>query len=162
MLSLSTLLCCSCGASAWGLQDGLDAAVSVVTIGGGLAALFVYYRDYLRKKAEWMHQLYVKFFENDHFKKVRRTMDHKNITEDWLKNEANEEQLVDYLNFFEYIASLHTMGQISQEEIERMFDYYLRLISDRPVVRAYVKNWGFEDLESLLSARELAASRKKT
>lgn len=159
MIPMTVSLCCTCGSNAWGLQEWLDAAVSVVTIGGGLAALFVYYRDYLRKKAEWMHQLYVKFFENDHFKKVRRTMDHKGITDDWLKNEANEEHLVDYLNFFEYIASLHTMGQISQEEIERMFDYYLRLISERPVVRTYVKDWGFEDLDRLLSTRERSAQQ---
>jgi len=138
----------------------LDALVSVITIVGGAAVVWVYYRDHLRKKAEWMHQLYGKFFENTHFKKLRRTMDHKGITEEWLKTEANEEQLVDYLNFFEYIASLHTMGQISREEIERMFDYYLKLISERPVVRAYIKKWGFEDLDRLLRERETKDQRK--
>jgi len=142
------------------MQAVLDALVSIVTIIGGAAAVWVYYRDHLRKKAEWMHQLYGKFFENAQFKKVRRTMDHKGITSEWLKVEANEELLVDYLNFFEYIASLHTMGQISQVEIERMFDYYLKLISDRSVVRAYVADYGFEDLDRLLTAREKGGTIK--
>lgn len=159
MLGTEILLCGSCCSHPWGVQDWLDALVSIVTIVGGGAVVWVYYRDHLRKKAEWMHQLYVKFFENAHFKKLRRTMDHKNITTEWLQNETNEEQLVDYLNFFEYIASLHTMGQISQEEIERMFDYYLKLMSERPVVRAYVKEWGFEDLDRLLTAREQAGRK---
>ena len=152
MIHCAIELCCCEGSC--GLQELLDALVSIVTIVGGAAVVWVYYRDHLRKKAEWMHQLYGKFFENAQFKKIRRTMDHKGITEDWLKTEANEEQLVDYLNFFEYIASLHTMGQISQEEIERMFDYYLKLMSDRPVVREYIRNWGFEDLDRLLGERE--------
>lgn len=160
MTMLTILLCRSSYLQVWGVQAWLDAGVSFVTIVGGAAAVWVYYRDHLRKKAEWMHQLYGKFFENPQFKKLRRTMDHKGITDEWLKTEANEELLVDYLNFFEYIASLHTMGQISQEEIERMFDYYLKLISDRPVVRAYIKQWGFEDLDRLLTGRELSARRQ--
>jgi hypothetical protein len=150
----------NCTSTLGAVQPWLDALVSIVTIVGGAAVVWVYYRDHLRKKAEWMHQLYGKFFENAHFKKLRRTMDHKGITEEWLKTEANEEQLVDYLNFFEYIASLHTMGQISREEIERMFDYYLKLISERPVVRAYIEKWGFEDLDRLLREREKKDQRK--
>lgn len=153
------LMCCV-GRGHWGVQEILDMLVSVVTIVGGVALVRVYYRDHLRKKAEWMHQLYTKFFENDQFKKVRRRMDHNGITDEWLKVEANEEQLVDYLNFFEFIASLHTMGQIRQQEIERLFDYYLKLISDRPVVRAYVAQWGFEDLDRLLNNRERREQRR--
>lgn len=160
MLGNQILLCCSCYTSGWGVQDWLDAGVAVVTIGGGIAIALVYYHDHRRKKAEWMHALYVKFFENKQFKKLRRIMDHEGITPEWMATVKNEERLVDYLNFFEQIASLHTMGQISMEEIERLFDYYLKLISVQPLIRAYVKQWGFEDLDKLLKIREETAVKR--
>ncbi len=58
---------------------------------------------------------------------------------------------MDYLNFFEYIASLSRLGQLSQPEILMLFEYYLRLASDREFVRKFIREQGFENLELLLS-----------
>lgn len=58
--------------------------------------------------------------------------------------------LVDYLNFFEFIASLHKLGQIRKEEVLMLFRYYLKLIENQGDIRTCIAENGFENLDGLL------------
>lgn len=60
------------------------------------------------------------------------------------------EDFVDYLNFFEFVASLRRLGQLKTTEISMLFDYYLRLLCRHEFVRDYIRRHGFEGLDTLL------------
>ena len=71
-----------------------------------------------------------------------------------------EEKLVDYLNFFEFIASLWKLGQLSIQEINLMFEYYIRLLGKFDFLMKYIHDEGFEGLADLVSkVREMNNSR---
>jgi len=68
-------------------------------------------------------------------------------------NDSLEEKLVDYLNFFEFIASLWKLRQLPIEEIQMMFDYYIRRIGTHGFLMEYLQAQGFEGVLQL--AREV-------
>jgi hypothetical protein len=61
------------------------------------------------------------------------------------------EALVDYLNFFEFVASLRRLGQIRSKEVEMLFRYYLSLLHRHPFVLEFVRTQDFENLTALLA-----------
>ena len=63
------------------------------------------------------------------------------------------EKVDDFLNFFEFIASLNTLNQISKKEINMMFDYYLTAISKNEHLKTYIQTEGFENLNQLIQNR---------
>ena len=62
------------------------------------------------------------------------------------------ELFVDYLNFFEYIANLWELKQLSREEILKLFEYYLRLLQQHDFIVSFIRDNGFESLEKLLKS----------
>lgn len=62
------------------------------------------------------------------------------------------EALVDYLNFFEFVASLWKLKQLSRREILMLFEYYLKRINDHQFVVGYIEKEGFESLAELLKS----------
>ena len=104
------------------------------------------------------------------YKRVRRVLDYQSAPDyDNLCNAIGgahvEDELcecfVDYLNFFEYIASLWKLGQLSQPEILMLFEYYLRLLKDRDFVWKFIREQGFENLEMLLNGLPASRQRKE-
>lgn len=63
------------------------------------------------------------------------------------------DELYRYLNFFELLAGLRLLGQISDEEIIGLFDYDLRLIKQHEFVAAALRPQGFERLAALLEGK---------
>ena len=96
-------------------------------------------------------QLFSKFFESERYKDVRTAMDHGRVDASWINVERQEEQLVDYLNFFEFMAALNDRNEIKHREVNMLFAYYLELIDRTPDVRAYVAKNGFESLDKFLN-----------
>ncbi|HEV7764754.1 MAG TPA: hypothetical protein VGQ76_07130 [Thermoanaerobaculia bacterium] len=62
------------------------------------------------------------------------------------------ELFVDYLNFFEFIASLWKLGQLRINEVAMLFQYYLENLTDKPFIVRFIREQGFENLEKLLAA----------
>ncbi len=122
----------------------LSLLFSVVSI---LLATLTYYRNMRLKRAEWLRSLFEKFYETDKYKAIRFRLDN---TEALQKQGLEEEMLVDYLNFFEFIASLHKLGQIRKEEVLMLFRYYLKLIENQVDIRTYIAENGFENLDRFL------------
>ncbi len=56
-----------------------------------------------------------------------------------------------YLNFFELLAGLRQLRQISDEEIVRLFDYDLRLIKRQAFIMDALDPEGFDGLVNLLA-----------
>ncbi len=56
------------------------------------------------------------------------------------------EPLVDYLNFFEFVASLWKLRQLKIKEVEMMFEYYIRNLAEKPEIVRFIEREGFERL----------------
>lgn len=135
-----------------------DVLMPLAVILGGGWALWTYQKEARLKRAQWLHTLYASFFESDRFKRIRYILDYEpaeaqRLYDDLGSNEGDDlsEALVDYLNFFEFVCALESLGQLKQREIEMIFDYYLRLILQRPVVVKFVESDGFENLSEMLT-----------
>lgn len=140
------------------IHEILQVIVSLVTIAAGICAVWIYYLDTKRRRSEWMTSLFVKFYEEAHYKKIRYILDYKPHEYDKLKQavesgEASErvEQIVDYLNFFEFAGALWRNKQISVKDIRVIFQYYLDNIRSHAWLCQFVQKQGFESLDRLLN-----------
>ncbi len=109
------------------------------------------------EKAKWLNGLYEKFYEKATFKQIRLAIDYK--TEEYINlkqilntNEDLELQgnLVDYLNFFEFIATLKEKRQLKITDINMVFGYYINDLKDSDFIIQFIKKSGFQNLEKLI------------
>lgn len=139
----------------------IEALTLAVAVGVSIFGLITY-REYTRHRhAEWLHKLHAQFYESDKYKKIRRILDYqRNPDYENLENgirgeeqfDESCESLVDYLNFFEFLATLRKLDSISQQELLMLFEEYLRMLSvDRnPIVWEFIKSEGYEKLKELI------------
>jgi hypothetical protein len=144
------------------LQDWAD----VATVGAGLAALIVAFsalvaywqfaRNSRAQRAQWLVSLFERFYERDIYRDVRRDLEwnqggtiNQSIESD--EYDAFEEKWTDYLNFFELIAYLREIGQLSDEDIKAMFQYWLRQLQG---YGEYLRSNGYDKLGRLLVTME--------
>jgi hypothetical protein len=123
----------------------------VVSSIGILIAWNTFRQNAKLKRAEWLKSLFEKFYESDHYKEIRWKIDNGSIQQDIETDTELEEKLVDYLNFFEFIASLWKLKQLTRREVLMLFEYYLKIIRDSTYLSGYLKKYGFENLAALLS-----------
>lgn len=134
--------------------------IEMLVVGiGVVVALLTYRRDAKLRRSEWLYRLYQQFYENDRFNPIRALVDYepeqeiKQLTADISNNEGTDlhEAFVDYLNFFEFIAIQLKNRNLRQDEVLDMFDYYIRRLGDHDFILAYIKKFGYENLDALLS-----------
>jgi hypothetical protein len=127
---------------------------AIGTIGAAIYAVIVYKRNLMVEHAKWISSLYEKFYERPELKKVRDSLDceanHEQVDELVLKEQKGQGDLSDYLNFFQFVAFLESSEQLTREEIKDMFNYYLRCLKRHDRVRKYIKESGYERLDSFL------------
>ena len=104
------------------------------------------------KRAEWLKSLYEKFYESELYKEVRKWIDFEKLDSELLNdpNNSKEEKLTDFLNFFEFIASLEKMKQLKIDEIQDLFSYYLTRIRQSEKLMSYIRQYEFKNLDRLL------------
>jgi len=153
------------GTAVQGVVGWLEAHIELAALAGAAVgsawSISIYRRNAKTRRAEWLYSLYSKFFEDDYYKKTRQLLDYRPEEElQQLYRGLREgchpelcERLVDYLNFFEFIAGLWKMGQLTLDEIKMLFDYYLGLIRTHPPVMEFVESQGFENLQRLLAVQ---------
>jgi hypothetical protein len=131
---------------------------AVAGIAGGWFALWTFVHASRTRRAEWLASLHEKFFEMDRYVRVRRVLDYRSEPqyEELSRAVAAEQpheltdELYRYLNFFEFLASLRRLRQISDKEMLALFEYDLRMLGDHAFVLAALKPQGFEHLAELL------------
>lgn len=143
----------------WVLAANVATTVGTVAgiLGGGFA-LWTFVHASRTRRAEWLASLHEQFFETDRYVNVRRVLDYRSDPEySELRTAVATEQphkladeLYRYLNFFEFLASLRQLQQISDQEILSLFEYDLRMLGDHEFVVAALKPQGFEHLADLL------------
>ena len=112
------------------------------------------------RRAEWLRSLFEKFYESQNYKEVRRWVDFEDLLQKELGNDIThirnddehlkEEKLADYLNFFEFIAALEILKQISLNEIKLLFAYYLDRIKQTAFCLDYIQAGNYRNLSNLL------------
>ena len=118
-------------------------------------------------KAKWLSQLFEKFYQERHYKDIRRRIDFGNIQEilellakdDRLDANFSEkeqqlfDEFTDYLNLFEFVAYLKELKQLESEDIKAIFAYYMeRLIEvdSGGEIRRYLDGNGYGNLSRML------------
>lgn len=141
------------------VKDIITIAASVIAVGTLLIAFNTYRNSVRQRRAEWLDKLYERFYEKEHYKEIRRILDYRPEVDYQNLQRALSGQTVDhqvcenfvnYLNFFEHVASLWRLNQLSQEEILMLFEYYLRLLRKIDFVWAFIQSNGFESLTLML------------
>ena len=135
----------------------LGAVIGTVT---AILAVSTFRKNAKLKRAEWLKALYTQFYESTKYSDIRRILDYRPKAEfDRLKeavqsNDGATEEFVIYLNFFEFVASLWKLDQLSLREVKMLFEYYVRLLDHEELqfVGEYVAKWGFENLGDLMAA----------
>lgn len=98
------------------------------------------------KHAEFLTDLYERFYLNDTFKLVREKIDLEKgnpytkakFVSDKRKNKDFEQKFSDYLNFFQFIISLKKLSQLDDDEINMMFRYYLLKLKESEFILNYL------------------------
>lgn len=137
----------------------LDTILKISGLVGGISALVTFWRNAKLKRAEWLYQLHAKFYESPAYKRIRHMLDYQpdpefadlRVAVTQGGHDELAEAFVDYLNFFEFVASLWKMGQLTPREIAMIFEYYLLNLKDHEFVMEFIKQNGFENLETLIA-----------
>jgi hypothetical protein len=141
-------------------KDGIDVVSKLVAAVGILIAALNYRSQTKTKRAEWLKALFEKFYENENFKEVRKWIEsgeiEKRIQPDDFVVTKDEEKLTDYLNFFEFIATLEAEGHLKSSDVNNLFDYYLKKLKYSAACLSWIKRpeYGFEKLRTLLQKIE--------
>ncbi len=132
----------------------------LVTASGVIWTVYVYRRNSNAEKVMWISNLYEKFYERDELKMVREILDCQTTKEGNSKEEKKLASIVegetrdftDYLNFFELVAFLKKNGQITSEQVEDLFGYYLQYLKRHEIIRDYIEEpaKGYELLSSMI------------
>ena len=113
---------------------------SLLAAAAVLGAVRIYYSKAALERATWLSSLYSKFYEAPDLKRIRKVLDDNppdaTEVEELIRTEDSD--FTDYLNFFEFMASLTDRRQLSKKDVAALFDYYLRLLSKHKDVRRYV------------------------
>ena len=137
-----------------------------------VAALALWARQNYRRQVNleqmrWLQQLYDSFYNSDRYRAVRQAVDFDELDQTLellrrgdadphqlsLPERTQLDQFTDYLNFFEWVAFLEKEGQLTFEQLDTMFKYYLiRLlqVDKNRQLRKYIQDKGYEQLDRLL------------
>ena len=138
-------------------MDVTKALAGIAAIGGGGLVLWQFFQANRTKRAQWLASLHEQFFEKGRYDRVRRALDYEaepdySELRSAIKNEQRQEiadDLYRYLNFFEFLAGLLRLRQISKKEVLMLFDYDLSMICRHGFVVDALRPQGFEQLHRM-------------
>jgi hypothetical protein len=133
------------------LKDVLQVLAYGVAVFTAWFSVRQYLRNSARERTRWLFELYQRFYEQSALKSMRIRIDDHDT--EFVVEEKNSELLGDldnFLNFFEFVAFLRKQGEIKPEEINAMFAYPLSTLATDKNVLAYIRKYGYEELNALL------------
>jgi len=135
------------------LKDGIQVVFYLTAIIAAFYSARTYYRNSAQERAQWLFDLYQRFYESERHKRVRLLIE-SGKTEFAEKEEDAEllQELDDYLNFFEFISFLLAQKRLQRNEVMAMFDYpFRKMVGDNSIMRYLAHpEYGYEGLNELL------------
>ena len=123
----------------------------------GIFGLFRYLRSERMRQTEQVRELYTSFFESDRYRRIRFVLANPEAPEfATLQAELAtpgmpkplESELIDLLNFLEFVSGLTRRGLVSRRDIDWMFASYIERVVAVDFVRAYILRQEFEELSA--------------
>lgn len=147
-------------------RNWASAFTFVVALLAGLFGLFRYLRSERMRQTEQVRELFRMFFDSERYRRIRFVLANPDSPEfAALRTElstpgmpkALEGELIDLLNFFEFVSGLTRRGLVARRDIDWMFASFIGRTVSVDFVRAYILRSDFDEL------REAAerAGRKK-
>jgi hypothetical protein len=150
-------------------RNWASAFTFVAALLAGFFGLFRYLRSERMRQTEQVRELYRMFFEADRYRRIRFVLANPDAPEfAALRTElstpgmpkALEGELIDLLNFLEFVAGLTRRGLVAKRDIDWMFANFIGRVVAVDFVRAYVLRSDFEELREAAERAEKAQSRK--
>lgn len=148
-------------------RNWASAFTFVAALLAGLFGLFRYLRSERMRQTEQVRELYRMFFESDRYRRIRFVLANPDSPEfAALKTElatpgmpkALEGELIDLLNFFEFVSGLTRRGLVAKRDIDWMFASFIDRVVAVDFVRSYVMRSDFEELQ--VACRRAEKTRK--
>ncbi|MGH9789570.1 MAG: hypothetical protein ACRD5W_00045 [Candidatus Acidiferrales bacterium] len=139
-------------------KDFLQIVTYVVAIFAAGASWWQYRRNSARERTRWLFELYQRLYEHPALKDMRVRIDWGDTA--FVQEEKDASlfgDLDNFLNFFEFLAYLRKQKELHLREIQAMFAYALSTISKDKAVLAYLRKYGYEELDALLKEMRYAA-----
>ncbi len=136
-------------------RNWASAFTFVVALMAGLFGLFRYLRSERMRQTEQVRELYRMFFESERYRRIRFVLANPEAPEfAALKTELAtpgmpkelEGELIDLLNFLEFVSGLTRRGLVSRRDIDWMFSNFIDRVVGVDFVRAYVLRSDFDEL----------------
>ena len=121
----------------------------------GIFGLFRYLRSERMRQTEQVRELYTMFFGNERYRRIRFVLANPDAPEyAALRDELAapgmpkplEGELIDLLNFFEFVSGLTRRGLVSRRDIDWMFAGFIDRVVAIDFVRDYVLRHDFDEL----------------
>lgn len=136
-------------------RNWASAFTFVAALLAGLFGLFRYLRSERMRQTEQVRELYRMFFESERYRRIRFVLANPDAPEfAALKSELAtpgmprelEGELIDLLNFLEFVSGLTRRGLVSRRDIDWMFSNFIDRVVGVDFVRAYVLRSDFDEL----------------
>lgn len=122
----------------------------------GLFGLFRYMRSERLRQTEQVRELYRMFFESDRYRTIRFVLANPSAAEYTRLEEElaapgmpkeMEGQLIDLLNFFEFVTGLTRRGLVAKKDVDWMFANFIERVVRIAFIREYILKGDFDELE---------------
>jgi len=139
-------------------RDWASAFTFVIALAAGLFGLFRYLRSERMRQTEQVRELYRMFFESDRYRRIRFVLANPEAPEyEKLRTElaqkgmpqALEGELIDMLNFLEFVTGLTRRGLVSRADVDWMFSNFIERVVAVDFVREYVLRSEFDELAQI-------------
>jgi len=158
----------------WGPAEWSAFAELLLACSAAMAGVWALYNFNLSRRtdrAQWLKQIFVEFYLDDSFSKVRSYLEYKYEThlrtliekrfydrELPLDEESTSvlKELDQLLNYFEHLLYLEENGLLLKQDRLAVFEYWFDILSDKKmaIVRRYTAHFGFERVAKELNANE--------
>ena len=140
------------------LRDYATAFTFLAALAAGLFGLFRYFRSERLRQTEQVRELYRMFFENQRYRRIRFVLANPDAPEyAALRTELAqpgmpkelEGELIDLLNFLEFVSGLTRRGLVHKRDIDWMFANFIERVITADFIRDYMLGKDFEELSAL-------------
>ncbi len=145
------------------VRDWATALTFVAALLAGFFGLFRYLRSERMRQTEQVRELFAMFFDNARYRRIRFVLANPDTQEfATLKTELEtpgmprelEGELIDLLNFFEFVTGLTRRGLVARKDVDWMFANFIDRTVSVDFVRAYVLRQQFDELAVLCRKAE--------
>jgi hypothetical protein len=139
-------------------RNWASAFTFLAALAAGLFGLFRYLRSERMRQTEQVRELYSMFFDNQRYRRIRFVLANSDAPEfAALKTELAtpgmpkemESELIDLLNFFEFVTGLTRRGLVARQDIDWMFSNFIERVVAIDFVREYVLKQTYDELAVL-------------